>query len=84
VSFIIKTKPLTLKKSSVLVSVGKNSLKKASERNLLKRRVRAVLRKVSKEKKREFLVIIKPPVKEKTFREIKEEIVSQIPHLNLK
>jgi len=77
VSFIIKTRPLERGKSSVLVSIGKNSLKRATERNLLKRRVRAVLRKISEEKKTEFLVIVKPPVSRKTFDEIKEEILKK-------
>jgi ribonuclease P protein component len=79
VNFLIKTKPLGCDVKPVAVSVGKNVFKKASGRNLIKRRVRAILYPISKQEKKSFLVIVKSPVTGKTFGEIKEELIKQIP-----
>jgi len=72
--FIVKTTPINREKKPVTVIVGKNILKTAVGRNLLKRRVRAILLPFSKKSRKSFWVIAKPAAAKMSFQEIKKEI----------
>ena len=60
------------------VVVGKNTLKKATERNLMKRRIRAILLPISKKTKTSFRVMARPAAAKLTFAEIKKDVLSQV------
>lgn len=63
-------------KEQIVVLVGKNVSKKATQRNLLKRRIKAIMRSIIKGagKDNEFLIVVKPEARQLTFKELKEEI----------
>lgn len=65
-----------------LVIVSKKIFKKATERNLLKRRIRSILYDVSKKTKKYFLVIVlSPEIKKIKFAELKEKVLEKINEL---
>ena len=56
-------RPSPSEEPEIIISVSKKVAKKAVTRNLIKRRVRAVLRKI-KEKPKSFMLIAKPGAEE--------------------
>ncbi|HXF44236.1 MAG TPA: ribonuclease P protein component [Candidatus Paceibacterota bacterium] len=62
----------------MVISIGKGVARKAVTRNLLKRRIRAVMRPILKEKEGYFSVIARPGAAEATFADIKREILESI------
>ena len=75
---MVKTSLAGKKTKSVTVVVGKNTLKKATGRNLMKRRVRSILLPISKKIKLNFRVIARPAAAQLTFAEIKKDILNQL------
>jgi ribonuclease P protein component len=73
----IKTKP-GAEKGAVSVVVGKSTLKKATERNLLRRRIKSILSPYAAESKVSIVVIVKKIQKETNFSDLKEKILSLI------
>ncbi|MCL4399725.1 ribonuclease P protein component [Patescibacteria group bacterium] len=63
-----------------IIAVGKSVSKKATERNLIKRRIRAVLRS-AKNSPASLFVVAKPGVLSLNFNELKKEIENQINEL---
>ncbi len=72
----VKIKPKKSLKKPIMIIIFKNYSKKAVERNLIKRRIRAILRPFIKEN--DFLVLVKPEAKQLNFLQLKEEILRQI------
>ena len=64
----------------VTVVVSKKVFKKATERNLFKRRVRSILIPLSKRFKVELWVTAKPSAAGLSFSELKDEIFAQLPN----
>ena len=75
---VVKTGPLRIRQKSLAVNINKTVSKKATERNLLKRRVRAAAQPFIKNKNRKIIIIIKPEALKKTFLELNEEIKKEI------
>lgn len=67
-------------KERIVILVGKNVSKKAVLRNLLKRRIKAIMRSIIKKdsEKNNILIIVKPEALKLTFRALKEEIMEKI------
>lgn len=61
-----------------VVVVGRNVAKKAVERNFLKRRIRAILRPIIKEKKEIFLIRVRPEAAQASFAELKSAISEKL------
>ena len=75
---IIKKYSKGFQKKPLFVIVGKSVLKKSTDRNLVKRRIRAIMAKFIKEGRNDYAVIIKKGVLEKKYGELKENIESAI------
>mgnify|MGYP001333869719 CR=1 FL=1 len=75
---VVKTGPFRVRYKSLAVNIGKSVSKKATERNLLKRRVRAIAQPLIKNKNRKIIIIIKPEALKKSFSELKAEINKEI------
>ncbi|MDP2704583.1 MAG: ribonuclease P protein component [bacterium] len=73
---IKKEKEQTDKK--IVIVVSKKVSPKATERNRLKRRIRAILAERCKETKDAYKVIVKPEAKKLSFDELKQEIEKQL------
>ena len=78
VYFTVKISPIIKGIRPLTVVVGKNTLKKATGRNLMKRRVRSILLPISKKTKISFRVIVRPAAAKLTFAEIKKDVLSQL------
>ena len=73
----IKPAPNAQKKP-VIVIVGSSVAKKATDRNLIRRRVRAIITPIAKAQKKSFVAIAKPEVKKALFRDLKLEIEKKL------
>lgn len=62
----------------VTVVVSKKVSPKATERNRLKRRIRAILAEHGKETEGAYKVIVNPEAKNLTFKELKKEVEVQL------
>ncbi|MDP3724969.1 MAG: ribonuclease P protein component [Nanoarchaeota archaeon] len=60
------------------VVVGTKVSKKATERNKIRRRVRAIMRDKKKDEGKEYVVIAHPGAKTLSFQELKNEIEKQL------
>lgn len=80
-SFVLKTEPRGSKKKPPVIVVGGRVSKKAVKRNLLKRRIKAILQPIAGKSERNLIVIVKPEAAEKTYQELKEEIETKIREL---
>lgn len=72
----IKIKPKRSLKKPIMIIIFKNFSKKAVERNLIKRRIRAILRPLIKNN--DFLVFVRPAAKNLNFLMLKKEIFKQL------
>lgn len=70
--FVIKRAPK--EPGTLKVVLGKNIAKKSATRNLLKRRVRAVIRPMVGKSEPGFVVIAKPGAADKTYKELRKEL----------
>jgi len=77
-SLVVKTKPRNSQKEPLVIVVGTRVSKKATTRNLLKRRIRAIMRPVMKNRINDYVIIVKPETTKLTYLELKEEIESKI------
>ncbi len=77
-NLVVKTKPRGSQARRLFLAVGKAVAKKAVARNLLKRRLRAIMKPLLKDENRDFLVIARPGAAEASFRELKNEIMKVI------
>lgn len=75
---VIKKFPKGFQKKPLLVVVGTSVSKKATERNLVKRRIRAIMRKILKESPKEFTVIAKKGAASISYGDLEEEILKII------
>ena len=57
--------------------VGKKVAKKAVERNLLKRRIKAIMRSTLKQTKLDYAIFVRPEARTASFKELREEINSK-------
>ncbi len=71
----IKTKPQSSLKPKIFIRIGKSFVKKAVRRNLIKRRLRAILGKFS-QKGRDCLVLYNSADSNPLYRELEEEVRS--------
>ncbi|OGG40221.1 hypothetical protein A3A21_02500 [Candidatus Jorgensenbacteria bacterium RIFCSPLOWO2_01_FULL_45_25b] len=62
----------------LFIVVGKKIFPKATARNLIKRRLRAIMRPVLQERKEAFTIIVQKEAKEMSFQELKEATLSNI------
>lgn len=74
----IKTKSRGSQKKPLIIIVGKKVAKKAVERNLLKRRIKAIMRPVLKRSKLDYAIFVRSEAREASFKELGEEINSKI------
>ncbi|MCX6788369.1 MAG: ribonuclease P protein component [Candidatus Jorgensenbacteria bacterium] len=72
---IIKKNPSGFQKKPLLITVGKNVAKKATQRNLIKRRIRAIIKKTTLLDAGDITVITKPGADKMSFAELKSFIV---------
>lgn len=78
--FVIRIKIRDLRARRFVVSVSKKVLKKAVDRNLVKRRFRAILLPfVKKNKNRTIMIIAKQGILETSFRDLKDQIEKTLP-----
>jgi len=73
-NLVVKIKPRGSQAKQLLLIVGGAVAKKAVVRNRLKRRLRAIMRPILKDKDNDFLIIARPGAAEATFSALKEEI----------
>ena len=62
----------------LVIVIGKKVSPKATERNRLKRRIRAILTEHCKKTKDAYKVIVKPEAKNLSFEELKREVEIQL------
>lgn len=79
-SFVVKKDPKNSEGFKIIL--GKSVARKATERNLLKRRIRAVLRSAISAAEHGFVIIVRPGAKSLTFRQVKEELTRAIASIN--
>ena len=72
---IIKKNRSGFQKKPLLITVGKGVAKKATERNLIKRRIRAIVRESGILEKGDVTIIARPAVAKLSFAELKAFIV---------
>lgn len=72
---IIKKNPSGFQKKPLLITVGKTVAKKATERNLVKRRIRAIVRMTKLLDKGDMTIIARPAAAKASFAELKAFIV---------
>jgi ribonuclease P protein component len=70
----VKKSSIGRQKKSIMVIVGAKVSKKATERNLLKRRIRAIMKPIIEREKKEYTVIAHPEATKLTFQELKTEL----------
>ena len=73
---IIKKTPSGFQKEPLFVVVGKNVSKKATERNTIKRRIRAIMRSLSAKKTADMTIIAKKEAIRASFNDLKKAIES--------
>jgi len=78
--FVVKQGPRGSKGFTLVL--GKAVAKRATERNLLKRRIRAVLRPIVGDARSGFVIIVRPGANHLTFEQIKEELTRAIASIN--
>lgn len=78
-SVVIKIKKRSDQRTQLVIVVGKNTARKATERNLLKRRIRAIMQPyVHKRQGDGFIVVARPGSAALSFRELKQKIEKQL------
>ena len=80
---IVKTGPKNTNLPALTIVVSKKVAKKAVQRNLLKRRIRAIVNTTAQKKEKNLMIITKAGVEKLSFQELKQEIVSQLNKLSL-
>lgn len=75
---VVKEKPKGSQNKPLVVVVGKKVSKKATKRNLIKRRVRSIMREFIKRQKKDYTVIVGSGAKNLDFKEMKKEIENQL------
>ncbi len=78
VSVFVKIRPRGFQKKPLIVSVGVKAVKKATGRNLLKRRIRAIMRPIIKKTRTDYMIVVKKEAAEIGFSELEREITAQI------
>lgn len=77
--FRIKTYPPKTQRKPVMIVVGTRISKKASERNLIKRRIKAIIYPIIKKRlKSDYIITANPEIKNANFEEIKGELEKKI------
>jgi len=79
-SLIIKKKPkFSNVKKSLLIVVNTKVSKKATVRNLLKRRIRAIMRPFLKnDNQNNYVIIVKPEAVKLSYQDLKKEILEKL------
>ena len=77
-SFVIKTNPRGPQRKPLVVVIGTRVSKKATERNLLRRRIKAIMQPIVRKLERDFVVIVKPGAERLTYQELKNEIEKKL------
>ncbi|MFB6212794.1 MAG: ribonuclease P protein component [Candidatus Magasanikbacteria bacterium] len=77
-SLFVKKKPKGSQDKSPLIIVSKDVSKKATKRNLIKRRIRGVFRDFIESDNYDYTVIVNPEAENFSFWELKNEIEQQI------
>lgn len=62
----------------VIIIIGRKVVKKAVQRNLLKRRIKAILQPIAKEKDKNYLVKIRLEAVKASFGELKTDILERL------
>lgn len=76
---VIKKKPGGSQKKPLFIVIKKVEYKKATERNLIKRRIRSVINPfIKKQKGNDYCVIVKHGANVVSFQELKNEILRQL------
>ncbi len=76
--FLIKKKPRGFQKKPLMINISSKVAKKATVRNLIKRRIKAILQPIVKKSNWDYLIIVQPPVVNLSFAEMKEELLKLI------
>ncbi|MEK7464352.1 MAG: ribonuclease P protein component [Patescibacteria group bacterium] len=77
-SAILKTRRAGSQTNTLIVVVGTSVSKKATERNLLKRRVRIIMKPYLVANRHDFTIILTKEALKRTFNDLKKEIIEQI------
>ncbi len=75
---IVKKSRSGSQKKPLVVVVGAKVARRAVDRNLLKRRVRDIMRPAVKDKKNDYTVITRPGAPALTFAELKELLIKEL------
>lgn len=75
---VVKVNPAGFQKKPLIIAIGTRVSKKAVERNLIKRRIRAIMQPAIKKKDKNYLIIARPEVKRLTYQELKKELENKI------
>lgn len=73
-SVVVKVRSKGSQKKQLIIVVGKNVSKKATQRNLLKRRMRAIMQPVLKESSKDYTIIIRPEALNLSYQELRKEV----------
>jgi len=73
----VKMRSRGFQKKPLIVSVSAKIIKKATERNFLKRRIRAIMRPIIKKTKTDYMIIVKKEAMDTAFSELEREITAQ-------
>ncbi len=76
---IIRIKQAGTQKKPLVIAIGKKISKKATERNLLKRRIKAIMQPIIKGSGHDFIITVKPEAINLTYRELKKELERKVP-----
>ena len=76
--FVVKNKKIRGEKPKVFASVGKSVFKRAVERNLLKRRLRAVLLPIARANKTDVSVYVRGKAERIDFAKLKTRVINSI------
>lgn len=79
-ALVIKTRPRTPNAKLLLIAVSTKVSKKATARNLIKRRIRAIMKPILKYSEYTYLVIVKPEAIKLNYQELKNELFKKIPN----
>jgi ribonuclease P protein component len=75
--FVVKRNPKRRGKS-LKVILGKSVAKRAVLRNLLKRRIRAVMQPIISESDADFVIIVRPGAADLSYEELRKELVREV------
>lgn len=75
---IVKEKPSGSQDKELIIVAGTKVSKKATDRNLIKRRIRSIFRELTKKGNKEYTVIVRSNALNLDFKQLKQEIKKQI------